>query len=182
MPSSLAEIARAAVACEKEFGVPAEFTVAQWAAESAWGKKESGKNNVFGVKFLSPSIHPNGFTWVATREWFSDKQKELVELGGLIRNLKTTGKTAGSAKEYTCEDRFANYASLEEAVADRARMFTTLRRYSPHVEAFKVDKDVNKLIAGIAAAGYATDPGYRTLLQKIAAQKNVVDACAAARA
>lgn len=180
--SNLEDIAVAAVACEKKYGVPAEFTVAQWAAESAWGKKESGKNNVFGIKFASEAIHPEGFTWVTTREWFTDKHKAIVERSSGIRNLKPTGRTAGNGKEYTCECKFANFASLTDAVDERAAMFARMSRYSVPLEQFKIHGDVNKLIAEIAAAGYATDPNYASLLQKIAAQKNVKEACAAARA
>ena len=50
--SNLKSGAAAAVASERQTGVPAECTVAQWAEESGWGKNSPG-NNCFGIKWYS---------------------------------------------------------------------------------------------------------------------------------
>jgi flagellum-specific peptidoglycan hydrolase FlgJ len=47
--TSLIAAAAAAVFCERDCGLPAELTVAQWADESGWGKHQPG-NNCFGIK------------------------------------------------------------------------------------------------------------------------------------
>ncbi len=44
------EIIAAAQQSERDTGVPTSVTLAQWALESGWGKKNSGDNNPFGIK------------------------------------------------------------------------------------------------------------------------------------
>jgi len=47
--AALAAATAAAVFCERDCGLPAELTVAQWADESGWGAHQPG-NNCFGIK------------------------------------------------------------------------------------------------------------------------------------
>ena len=44
------DIIAPARASQKAWGIPASVTLAQWAVESAWGKRMSGANNPFGIK------------------------------------------------------------------------------------------------------------------------------------
>lgn len=48
------EVVDAARASAKQYGIPASVTLAQWALESAWGKRmPPGSNNPFGIKALA---------------------------------------------------------------------------------------------------------------------------------
>jgi flagellum-specific peptidoglycan hydrolase FlgJ len=44
------DIIAAAQQSERDTGVPTSVTLAQWALESGWGKKQTGANNAFGIK------------------------------------------------------------------------------------------------------------------------------------
>ena len=72
----LAAMAAIAVSYERSVGYPPEVLIAQWAIESNWGKRPSGKNNLFGMTF-NPSHH-RSFSWVLT--WEELTQEEINRL------------------------------------------------------------------------------------------------------
>jgi hypothetical protein len=52
-----------------------EVVAAQWALESGWGKKESGKNNVFGLKGSGTNVNTQEFIngkWITIKAGFLD--------------------------------------------------------------------------------------------------------------
>lgn len=47
-----ADVLDAARASQKAYGIPASISIAQWAVESAWGARMSGRCNPFGMKAM----------------------------------------------------------------------------------------------------------------------------------
>lgn len=89
----VAEAIRMSKASEIKTGVPWKVTFAQWALESGWRKKMSGKNNPFGIKAKKDQAG----TDVVTHEQIGGKMVKLTQ-------------------------RFANYDSLEEAFEAHANL------------------------------------------------------------
>lgn len=113
-----------------------DVVAAQWALESGWGKKQSGKNNYFGIK--AQKGEPG--TPVRTREVFGGK------------NVMIT-------------DKFKDYASLEEGIADRVAFIKRNPRYTK-AGYFAAQTPYQAAVA-LQKGGYATDPNYANLIGKI---------------
>lgn len=177
----LVAIAIQAVKYEREIGYPPQVLIAQWAIESKWGSKPSGRNNLFGMTY-NPARH-SGFSWVPTWE-------ELTEVGISALppdELRTMTKREVLPRRngwwrVELQRKFADYASPQASIADKVGLITTAPRYHAAWSAFLRDQDINALLVGICAAGYATASYYPQLAQQIAAQPNVARAIAAARA
>ncbi len=146
------EVARIAVALDKQTQCPAQLMIAQWAVESRWGAKPVGHANYFGMK--KNSRDPESCT-VETEEVVNGKPVEE-------------------------ELQFADYDSLEDSCRDYAGLITTGEPYRAVWEQYSFDRNLNALIAAVAAK-YATDPGYAELVTLIANQTNVTRAIVAAR-
>lgn len=69
------QIAPAARACQNATGVPASFTIAQAALESAWGSRAPG-NNLFGVK--ADSAWKGATVDVPTHEFINGKSVAIT--------------------------------------------------------------------------------------------------------
>lgn len=173
----LLEFSPFAVALEKRVAIPAEVTCAQWAAESAWGSKTTAAYNYFGVKF-SPKRH-KAFNWCRTTEYLTRSAlDDLVERGAL--RVISISEREGGLFHVICEDRFAVFRSIEDAIEDRALMMTR-QPYKAAYDAFRLDGDTEKYVRAIARI-YATAPDYADLLWRLCRQDNIRDACARARA
>ncbi|MDE2020922.1 MAG: glucosaminidase domain-containing protein, partial [Patescibacteria group bacterium] len=134
-PASL-EVIQAAQKAEKFWlaktgaDVYASVTLAQWAIESDFGKKLSGKNNPFGIKATQAQIDAGDATRCPTKEFVNGA--------------------------YVAEDLwFADYASLDDAFMEHGRLLATSgyyvrARHATSAEQFAMD------LEGI----YATAPGY----------------------
>lgn len=134
----------AAIAAEKQTGVPAHFMIAQAALESGWGRTEPvGKDgirsfNIFGIK--------------AGRNW-----------QGPTVDASTTEVVAGLAQ--TRVERFRAYGSYEEAFRDYADLLAGSPRYA----AVLGTREPQQFARNLQAAGYATDPNYASKLEAILA-------------
>ncbi|MBR8434891.1 glucosaminidase domain-containing protein [Burkholderia cenocepacia] len=104
-PSTAAQRIADAIAASKESearsGIPALVTFAQWAQESGWGKKMSGKNNPFGIKARAGEAG----TDVVTHEVINGKRVKMVQ-------------------------RFADYDSLADAFSAHARLLANGKPYA----------------------------------------------------
>lgn len=104
-PSTAAQRIADAIAASKEsearLGIPALVTFAQWAQESGWGKKMSGKNNPFGIKARAGEAG----TDVVTHEVINGKRVKMVQ-------------------------RFADYESLADAFSAHARLLANGKPYA----------------------------------------------------
>lgn len=173
---NLPAIAAAAVASERATGFPAEIIAAQCALESAWLTKMSGECNAFGIKATGDD--PGKLVW--TLEWFTAEELARFLRGNERRSATPTGKSDGVRKQYRVADYFRSYNSLAECFADHARLVTQGAPYREAWEAFEHDRDVSRLIDGIAKR-YATAPDYALKVKQIAAQANVQAALRKAR-
>lgn len=138
---------------EKEFRVPALFTIAQSALETGWGKKAPA-NNMFGVKANK--------TWtgqkvlVETDEYHPTADIQYPEIISIeyIPALKLY--------KYRVKDWFRAYDSPLNSFFDRTQ-FLLKKRYE---KAFLYNDPYN-FAREIAAAGYATATNYYPMLASI---------------
>lgn len=118
--------------------IPASFTIAQAALESAWGSKAPGFN-LFGVK--------------ADRSW-----------QGAVVNVPTHEfDPHGNRISTTAE--FRAYPSWLASIQDHARFLDP--KINPRYLSAYQHKDGIGFAQAIAAAGYATDPEYADKLASI---------------
>ena len=175
------EIAAMAVKMEKETGVPAQVTVAQWATESGWGKKGIG-NNVFGITKArrhaksQMSDTTEDITWDQLQK-FSPNERSSVRTmeGGEIK-----GPWDGKMK-VRMKREFADFDTMEDAFRDHSRLISS--QNGPYKQAFdryKMTGDVNAFVREMAPT-YATDRNYAPTISKIANQDNVIKAISAAK-
>ncbi|MCW9710013.1 glucosaminidase domain-containing protein [Avibacterium sp. 21-586] len=119
----------------QQAGIPhPEVVAAQWAAESGWGKKVTGKHNYWGVKAGNgdPNNNEKG-----TVSWTHEN------ING--QNVKV-------------KQKFRDYNSLAEALADRAAFTKRGGRYEK-AGYFDATSPAEAAIA-LQKGGYATDPHY----------------------
>lgn len=109
----------AAIESEKEFGVPAEVTLAQAALESAWARSPIGGYNIFGIKGRGPA----GTVNVGTKEY----------LNGRYVSIK---------------DNFAKYNNFYEAVKEHGELFHN-GYYDKAVDGFSKNKNTYAFIDNI---------------------------------
>ena len=167
----------AAVACEAATGLPREVSVAQCIIESSWLAHCPG-NNCFGIKQRAGRARK----LVVTTEWFSDAQlAAFMELND-GRWAKPTGLTTGPQKLYRVGDWFAAYDNLTDCFADHAALITAGHPYVAAWASYQRSHDVLRLIDGIAAAGYATAPGYAQTLISVLRSPAVSQAIADSKA
>lgn len=113
------QIAKAAVACERTTGIPAELTTAQCIYESAF-LTISPSNNCFGIKVDG---HGNGVHYSLTHEYLNGQWKEMPLA-------------------------FESYATLADCFADHARLIQS-GRYLPAWQQFQKDHDFRKWVLAI---------------------------------
>jgi hypothetical protein len=119
-------VVAAARAAAQQWTIPASVSLAQWALESGWGAHMPG-NNPFGIKAMPG--HP--VQTFATHECIH---------GHLV----------------PCEQRFAAFASLDQAFDCHARLLATAPVYHA---AFAALPDTRQFVA-LMAPHYATAPDY----------------------
>ena len=133
----------AALAAEKQSGVPATFMVAQAAHESGWGQHEirnadgSASHNLFGIKA--------GAGWK-----------------GAVAEVTTTEYVNGAAQKVTA--KFRAYASYADSFNDYAKLMKDSPRYSPVLASAG---SAQGFAQGLQHAGYATDPAYADKLTRV---------------
>lgn len=127
----LDQIAPAARASHRASGIPASFTLAQAALESAWGASRLARQglNLFGVKADRSWKGPT--TSMDTREVFNGKSVMVPAL-------------------------WRQYGSWAECLADRVEFFKRNKRYAACFN----ETTGEGWCKAVAAAGYATDPEY----------------------
>jgi len=141
---------------EAKTGISAIAVLAQAALESGWGAMAIG-NMFFGVK-ASKNTPDDKKQLITTTEYSKRNDLKFPEI------ISITQQPNGNYK-YRIKDWFRKYDSPEESFTDHTKFFLDNPRYS---EAVKVGNDCNAFIDAIAAAGYATDPNYASLLKGVA--------------
>ena len=114
----LAAMAAIAVSYERSVGYPPDVLIAQWAIESNWGKRPSGKNNLFGMTF-NPSRHKS-FSWVPTWEELTQDGIDRLPLDerNRIRSVVPMSNRPGYFR-VELDRKFADYDTAEESIADK---------------------------------------------------------------
>ena len=128
----IAELRPGANQCEIAYGVPAGFTIAQGALESAWGTSELSiaANNIFGIK--------------ADKSWGGD-------------TIAMDTKEHINGKDVIVRAYWRKYPNWIQCLLDRGKFFHANPRYKA---ALAYPNDARKFAFEIAKAGYATDPSY----------------------
>lgn len=137
-------IAPAARAAHRTSGIPASFTLAQAALESAWGASKLAKlgHNLFGVK--------------ADSAWKGEVlMMQTAEFENGIRVMVMA--------------RWRQYPTLAACLADRVEFFKRNKRYAA---CFK-ETTGEGWCKAVAAAGYATDPHYADKLLAMIRGRNL---------
>lgn len=142
----IASLAPAAKEAMKLTGIPASFTIAQAALESAWGTSRSviAGNNFFGVK--------------ADAGWH-----------GATFELPTTEYVKG--KPVKVMAKWRAYESIEECLVDHNNFFVQNTRYAKALAALPCSGELFAQL--IWEAGYATDPQYPHKVHAVIASHNL---------
>lgn len=119
-----------------------EIIAAQWALESGWGKRESGKHNYWGVKA------GNGDP---------DNQEK-----GTVRWTKENV----NGRQVRMRQKFRDYDSLDEALQDRQKFVSRKNGRYDRAGYFQAETPAEAADA-LQRGGYATDPNYANKLKNI---------------
>lgn len=112
-----------------------EVIAVQWALESGWGKSESGTYNFWGIKAVG------------------NQDGKLITTHEVINGRRVKIKA-----------KFRNFASLEEALIERAKFTKRGGRYDK--AGYFKSETPRDAIEALQRGGYATDPNYaKTLIQ-----------------
>lgn len=163
--------ASVAVPICRELKHPPELLLAQWAAESAWGTKEAGTNNVFG---MTKAARHKKWEWVPTREILTGLAIGRLDPDEQARITSKVMQPNGRY-EVRLSRRFAAFDSVEAAVRDQIKLIQTGSPYKKAWARYQATGGLSTLIQEVAAI-YATDPSYGALLLAISNQKNINDA------
>lgn len=136
----------AAKKTEHKTGFHFLIPLTQAALESDWGRKAPG-NNFFGIKDTD-GINGNEQLLVTTEYLSSSKVKFPV-----VISVTKFGKLF----KYMVRDWFRKYPSADLSFEDHVNFFLKNPRYQ---KALQFRQNPGKFFEEIAAAGYATAPGY----------------------
>lgn len=139
MASAIDYIAPYAVRLQERYGIPASVTIAQYILESGWQPSvlATRYNNPWGVK-ARPG---EPAVWLPTTEYINGRRVTTLQ-------------------------PFRIYASIDEAVEDRARLLTS-SRYTRYTASARTPYEYAQ---ALERAGYATDPAYAEKLSSIIRQ------------
>lgn len=167
-----------AIAAERTTGFPAEAICSAFAIESAWGEKPTGEYNYFG---LTRATNPDRqMKFCPTHEEMT--QEQFNQLPQDERESVTQRVDLGGGRyRYSLSRWFPSFDSMQQAVNAYVRLITAGPRYAKAWNQYKKDHNMDGLLDGIAAAGYATGGSYGKLLRQIANGSRVAMPVQAAR-
>lgn len=164
---ALAELCPIAIKYERLVGLPAQLTCGQIFAESDWLQRRSGEYNVLGMKRAS---RHKLFVVKETREVVGETQ--MLKFGSKAKRKR---QRPDGSWDVWIDLEFADYASLDAAIADYAWLISRGAPYASAWAAFQEHRDWIKLASDVAKR-YATDPGYAKLIIAVGSQSNVTEA------
>lgn len=162
-------------------GYPAEVTIAQWGVETGWSLDGvTGDCNLFGLTSATFPARPKKFC--PTQEVLTIAQF-ATQFALDERASVTKREDLGHGKyRYHLSRWFACFESLTDGVNAYIGVITApAHRYYGAWKQYVAKQNMDRLMEGIASAGYASGPGYADLLKTIAHQESVRVAVAAAR-
>lgn len=127
------EIAPAAQAVEKKYGIPASIIIAQAGTESDWGRAKLAYkyNNLFGIK-----------------------------ASGKTNRVKMYTKETLNGKTVTIKQYFQVYSSWKASIDAHTKLILNGTTDSPHRYWGVITKSYTKAAWALQNNGYATDPNY----------------------
>lgn len=146
---------------EKKKGFHYLVPLTMAALESSWGAKAVG-NNFFGIKDTD-GVNGNEQLVTTTEYLKTDKAKFPV----VLKIIKV-----GTKWKYTVKDWFRKYASAEQSFSDLCSFFEKNPRYK---KALVYRMNPEMFFEEIAKAGYATAPGYASILKSV--MRSVIKRC-----
>ncbi len=164
---ALRQIARAAVASERQTKCPAELTAAQCILESGWLANAPGQN-CFGIK---ASMRHRQTQTLMTIEVL---RRDQMQPDDVILEVLPDGRVRVRGARI-----FAAYPTLGDCLVDHARLIVHGKPYQQAWQQYQKDGDRGMFMARVARE-YATDPQYLSKLQSILAMLAVKDALATA--
>ena len=176
--AALEAVAPLAVAAERATGFPAEATVAQWSVESGWGQRETGANNCWGLTRDVAPERPQAWCDTTERLTYAQIAQLDPDEKARVRHIKDLGDGFHSVD---LQRRFPSFDSLGQALDCYVHLITTGHRYQGAWQAYQVDHSLDRLLTGIAKAGYATGAAYEVLLKQNAHGSHIPIAVQAAR-
>ena len=109
------DVIAAAKVSQAKWKIPASVCIAQWALESAWGKRMSGKNNPFGIKALAGHSATSRMTWEVVNGKRVNMTQQFADFASLDEAFDAHGKLLATGKPYAKAravlpdaDKFAN--------------------------------------------------------------------------
>jgi flagellum-specific peptidoglycan hydrolase FlgJ len=129
----LRDVLPAALATQKQYGVPASITIAQAIAESGWGKSALAvqANNFFGIKAIAHT-DPNTYVEFSTKEFVGGRKISVMA-------------------------DFAKYPSPVESFQAHAKLLSQASRY---MQAMNERNDPAEFATQLQKCGYSTNPEY----------------------
>jgi len=168
----------------KELGLPIDFVrlqMAQWAVESGWGAKHSGKNNFFGMTWVRGDKRP--FSWVSTFEELTFTQFKLFAPEEAATATEFSGAALvspwSSTKKIRMRRRFVDFPTMMDSF--RAHLNLLLKRspYAVAIEKYKKSGNIEEFVNNIGPI-YATDRSYAKTIISIMNHREVKEVVAIA--
>lgn len=137
----------AALKSEREFGVPAELTLAQAALESGWGRSPIGGYNIFGIKGNGPA----GKTSVNTKEFLNGKwvnvRDGFAKYHNFYEAVQRHGKLFHNGYYDKAVNQFARDRSLHAFIDNIQGIYATDPRYSDKIRSIIRDHGIEAMVA-----------------------------------
>ncbi len=137
----------AAIESEKEFGVPAELTLAQAALESGWARSPIGGYNIFGIKGSGPA----GKTSVDTKEFLNGQWVQMKDGFAKYHNFYEATKEHGELFHNGYYDKAVNQFSKDRstyAFIDNIQgIYATDPKYSQKIKSIIEDHGLTEMVS-----------------------------------
>ena len=165
IPSEAQEFIRQVLACKEDF--PKLAMIGQAMLETGWLKHKIGKYNLFGIKYM-PSVHKR-YLLQRTTEYFSPEELRRWSSDPKFPDRRVVSETAekrGGRTKYVVIDYFADFETLDEAIADYLRIIKS-PRYKSSFDAWLEHRDWRRFLRDIGPK-YATAPNYAETAIRVA--------------
>lgn len=137
----------AALESEREFGVPAELTLAQAALESGWGRSPIGGYNIFGIKGTGPA----GKTSVDTKEFLNGKwvnvRDGFAKYNNFYEAVQRHGKLFHNGYYDKAVNQFARDRSLHAFIDNIQGIYATDPNYSDKIRSIIRNHGIEEMAA-----------------------------------
>ena len=177
--SWLSAIAPEAVSALDPTPYPTLVAIGHAAIESAWGSKQSGANNIFGVKWYQNAY---GRELVTTHEVATQAQMDYEVKAGRIVNPVSVADLGNGLHRWSCQAWFATFSSTAAAFTFYGNLIMNGLFYRKVWGEYMANRDLDAFITGMTAIYSRSGGAEGTLLKQVIAMPQVIKALADARA